>query len=183
MGISLRGFSSDRTLRQDPGPAMASLFPHVRPFLDSERRDIAFALHAWEECRGSKPLPNFKEMTAEELNGAWPFAFILDLNIGGAARSDLSHAVITYSGEALFDFFGHDPEGLSPAEGLPRAVWERLQHVFDAVIEQKRPLGVSDHYTLRDGREGIYRSILLPLGDEEGNLARLLGVIKFKFSG
>lgn len=141
---------------------------------ESEQRDVAFALRYWDELRGENDFPAHDDVDPSQLRDLWPFVFIVSL---GENPED---SFITFGGAEIAKFCGHDPTGRSAEECFPSPVWERMKHLFDAVVKQRRPLGASDNFTMRDGREVIYRSVVMPLSDGGEEIKSLLGVIKFK---
>ena len=175
---------SPHSTRRKPGrPRGKSPVLHLLPKPErtesssAERRDIAYALRYWEGLRGGRALPAFHDIEPDKLARLWPFAFLADVGQGGGGPEQ---AVVLYSGSSLGNFLRNSTAGVSCAQCLPRVVWERMKHAFSAAVEEKTPLGVSDHYTLQDGRTAVYRSIIMPLSDEDGNVAKILGVVKFK---
>ncbi len=139
-----------------------------------ERRDIAFALHYWDQIRGKNNFPAKADVDPDQLRDLWPFVFLVDL--GDSPES----SVVTYGGDAIADFCGCNPSGQSAADCFPPAVWDRMMYLFGAALKQRQPLGTSDSFTLGDGRDIIYRSVIMPLSDDQGEVTSLLGVIKSK---
>lgn len=148
----------------------------------SERRDIAFALQYWEELRSERAFPASADVDPARLRELWPFVFIISLADG------IDVAAFTYGGEEIARFCGRDragpageiPSGMGAADCFPPPVWDRMKYLFEAVVNEKRPMGASDSFTMRDGNEVIYRSVVMPLSDDDSEVSDLLGVIKFK---
>ncbi len=148
----------------------------------SERRDIAFALQYWEELRGERSFPASADVDPDRLRQLWPFVFIVSLADG------IDGAAFTYGGEEIARFCGRNPaggageipSGMGAADCFPAPVWDRMKYLFEAAVNEKRPLGASDSFTMGDGNEVIYRSVVMPLSDGDSEAGDLLGVIKFK---
>ncbi len=143
---------------------------NVRP---EERRLVGRALACWEESRGTRRFPNRKDLDTVirgRLDGTTFLVAIGD-------SEDTDHVV--ESDHALIDALRLDPVGKKVVEVLPSATEKGLSFCR-AAAELKKPIADVGHFTNARGEDIYYRSVLLPLSDDQETINYLLGAFSFK---
>ena len=138
-----------------------------------ERRLVGRALACWEEVRGERPFPDrndFDTVFRDRLDGS-----IFLVAIGGSEDTD--HVV--ESDNALIEALGLDPVGRKVIDVLPSATEKGLSFCRTAA-DLKKPIADVGHFTNAEGEDVYYRSVLLPLSDDQVNINYLLGAFSFK---
>ena len=138
-----------------------------------ERRLVGRALACWEEVRGARPFPDrndFDTVFRDRLDGS-----IFLVAIGDSEDTDQ----VVESDNALIAALGLDPVGRKVIDVLPSATEKGLSFCRTAA-EFKKPIADVGHFTNADGEDIYYRSVLLPLSDDQENVNYLLGAFSFK---
>ncbi len=138
-----------------------------------ERRLVGRALACWEEIRGERPFPDrndFDTVFRGRLDGS---TFLVA--IGGSEDTDR----VVESDNALIEALGLDPVGRKVIDVLPSATEKGLSFCR-AAADLKKPIADVGHFTNAEGKDIYYRSVLLPLSDDQENINYLLGAFSFK---
>ncbi len=138
-----------------------------------ERRLVGRALACWEEIRGERPFPDrndFDTVFRGRLDGS---TFLVA--IGGSEDTDR----VVESDNALIEALGLDPVGKKAVDVLPSATEKGLSFCRTAA-DLKKPIADVGQFTNADGEDVYYRSVLLPLSDDQENVNYLLGAFSFK---
>lgn len=138
-----------------------------------ERRLVGRALACWEEVRGERPFPDrndFDTVFRDRLDGS-----IFLVAIGGSEDTD--HVV--ESDNALIEALGLDPVGRKVIDVLPSATEKGLSFCRTAA-DLRKPIADVGHFTNAEGEDVYYRSVLLPLSDDQVNINYLIGAFSFK---
>jgi hypothetical protein len=146
-----------------------------------ERRLVGQALSYWGELRGKRPMPSVADLPlgAEEARagrGLWPHLYVV------ALESQIGESVLSYAGRTLATACGKDLEGARAADVLPPALWEKLSDVFQAAAAMEKPVLASGPFVTGDNRDALFRGIVMPLGDGEGDVRHLLGAFGYTYS-
>ncbi len=145
-------------------------FVNVR---QDDRRLVGRALACWEEVRGERPFPDrndFDTVFRDRFDGS---TFLIA--VGGSEDTD--HVV--ESDNALIEALGLDPVGRKVVDVMPSATEKGLSFCRTAA-ELKKPIADVGHFTNAEGEDIYYRSVLLPLSDDQVNVNYLLGAFSFK---
>lgn len=138
-----------------------------------ERRLVGRALACWEEVRGERPFPDrndFDTVFRDRLDGS-----IFLVAIGGSEDTD--HVV--ESDNALIEALGLNPVGRKVIDVLPSATEKGLSFCRTAA-DLRKPIADVGHFTNAEGEDVYYRSVLLPLSDDQVNINYLIGAFSFK---
>jgi hypothetical protein len=132
-----------------------------------EQRLVLRLLNYWRELANERSMPTVADI-ADSSADIRQHCFILEF-------ADAGELVFQFVGEGQHAALGSDPTGLplsviDDETLLGRAVSYRAQ-----VIERQAPVSVGGQFTDKDGRAVLYRSILLPLG--ENAITALLGCV------
>ncbi len=140
-----------------------------------ERRAVGQALAWWNATRRERPLPARRDLRLGRLPAPSRAAvFLVDLAEG------VDRATFLRAGRTLVRFCADDPTGLPVAASLPEALWERLRHTFDAAVQERRPIALSGTCAGRDGIDALYRSVVMPLGDDGATVDALAGTFTYR---
>jgi hypothetical protein len=131
-----------------------------------ERRLVLRLLSYWREIAGERAMPRRSDVDGSKISDMWGHCFLLD---------------VPDSGEPVFSYVGeHYPSGsdllgrtVSAAGGdnlLGQAASYHRQ-----VLARAIPITLGGQFVSREKNTVLYRSILLPLGEEEGRVTALLG--------
>lgn len=130
-----------------------------------EQRLVLRLLNYWRDLAGGRAMPTLAEITSGEILDD---AFILEL-------VDSGELAFRFIGERQKAVIGSDPAGLllstvDEETLLGRAVSYRAQ-----VFNRGTPVSVGGQFQDKGGNTILYRSILLPLGENE--IVGLLGCV------
>ena len=138
-----------------------------------ERRLIGRALTYWENVRGCRRLPRYADVC-----GGWKTAHEASLYLIEVG-DDESGDTVVHAGAALGDALGRDPVGRPATKVLPSSTELGLSFCR-AVVAMKKPIADVGRFTNASGQEICYRSILLPLSDDEDRVNFVLGAFSYK---
>jgi hypothetical protein len=140
----------------------------------AEQRLAGRALAYWEELRGARRFPSRSDYDASEP----PFdrANVFIVRMKGDEMSD----EIAEAGEAVDLALGFASVGRKIVEVLPSATDLGLSFCRTAA-QMRKPIADVGRFTNAHGRNVYYRSILLPLSDDQIQVNYVLGVFSFKF--
>lgn len=134
-----------------------------------EQRLVLRLLDRWRNLAGERPMPTVADVArlADDIRDD---CFVLE--------DDAGEFVFRFVGERQRALLESDPSGLrlSAIAGetlLGRAIAYRAQ-----VIERAVPVSVGGQFVDKDGRTILFRSILLPLG--ENGISALLGCVNYR---
>lgn len=143
---------------------------------NSERRMVGRALVMWEKLRQGRAFPSRADCEAAEAAGLAANSFLIRVS-----DSEDNDEVVA-CGAALRDALGDDPTGKKVAKVLPSAT-ERGLTFWRVAAELKKPIADIGSFTNDNGQEVQYRSVLLPLSDDQERINYLLGAFSFRRSG
>lgn len=152
---------------------MASVIPDETAAQFSERRMVGRALARWDALRGERRFPNRADCEAFGAGGLADNMFLIEVT----RNEDLDEVVS--SGPAFRSALAIDPVGRKAMKVLPSATERRLSFCRVAA-ELKKPVADVGQFTNAQGEEVMYRSILLPLSDDQENVNYLLGAFSYK---
>ena len=139
----------------------------------NERRLVGHALACWEASRGGREFPNradFDAIIHARLNGT---TFLVA--VGDDEYSDK----VIESDDALRDALRLDPVGRKMVDIMPSSTEKGLSFCR-AAAELKKPIADVGRFTNSNGEDICYRSVLLPLSDDQEKINYLLGAFSFR---
>jgi len=123
-------------------------------------------LHAYWDAKCSKrPYPSLDDITVAEIADLWPHCFVLD-----AASQQTPYFL--YLGPELARYTG---VFLSGGQSWSQTLLDKAVDRFHEALDERRPVVTEDTVRLYDGSRLLYRSVLLPLGDNDSQINFLLG--------
>lgn len=134
-----------------------------------ERRLVLRLLGHWRALCGNRKLPAVSDIDPAAIPDLWPHSFLLDVD---GVESDpvfraLGDAIDKYSDGTLVGKRVSD----APADALPGIA---LAYVGE-VLEKGVPVSRGGEFFKPGGTRVLYRSILLPVGENENTVGCILG--------
>jgi hypothetical protein len=136
---------------------------------------VGRALAYWETLRGERRFPGRNDCASFDRVGMADNIFVV------AVTDDEAGDEIVECGPAFRKALGMDPVGRKAMKILPSAT-ERGLSFCRVAAEMKKPIADVGHFTNADGEEVMYRSILLPLSDDQNRVNYLLGAFSYKIA-
>lgn len=146
---------------------------------EREKRITELLKQHWDEVRGARPYPLEAEINpdSEELLPIWDHCFLVRVDYTNAERP----YSYVYLGDALVKAYGGD-------DAIAREVCEMLVypssmsmvHKFKEATDSGQPVGEESEFVNSVGEVIKFRSELLPLGEQEGEVGYILGGMKWK---
>lgn len=151
-----------------PEPEMPLIEPDA-----TKRRVVDRMLARWDDLRQGRDFPSRADI---ERAGTGK----LERNLFLVAMSDEeADDEVIDSGSALREALGVDPVGRRVVEILPSST-ERGLSFCRTAARFKKPIMDVGNFTNPRGEEILYRSIILPLSDDQENINYLVGAFSYK---
>ena len=130
-----------------------------------QRRLVWRLLTYWEQSCGDRDFPGLGDIKPDEIPDMWPHCFVLDV----ANFRDFPY--FHYLGASLARYSGVFLSGQDWAMTLLRkAVWH-----YREVLERSAPILIEEELTQYDNRRLLFRSVMLPLSDDQVSINYVLG--------
>jgi len=139
-----------------------------------ERRANSRALKYWKELAAPRRFPSRNQISHETAGDLWDHLFIVEI----ATAPD--HYRFVQAGDVLITALGRDPTGETVAASIPGGMGTRTLFFHQAAVGLKGPVDDAGNWTRDDGMQILYRSILLPLSDDQQTVNFLLGAFSFR---
>lgn len=136
------------------------------------QRITEILLGYWQDICANGYLPRETDIEPMELAYIWPSCFLV-------RRTGKEYEYI-YLGQDLIDAYGDERQARSVCTRLVFPAGESLTDLFDQVVQTVEPLEKDGEFTNVQGMVIKYRSIFLPLADENGEVGFILGGMKWK---
>lgn len=134
----------------------------------SERRLARRFLQYWQERRGDRKFPSLADIDPEAIGDMSPSCFILD-TVGNP-----EFPYLRYLGSDLLKYSGIF---LSAKTELALTLLDKAASNFREAVEMRVPIQIEDELTRFDGSRLLFRSVLLPLSEDQKTVDSLLGVV------
>lgn len=139
-----------------------------------ERRANSRAMKYWKELAAPRLFPARAQITAESAGDLWDNLFLVEVTpVPDQYR-------FAYAGGVLRQALGRDPTGETVAAAIPGGLGTRTLFFHQAAVGLKGPVDDAGAWTRTDGMQILYRSILLPLSDDQQSINFLLGAFSFR---
>jgi hypothetical protein len=139
-----------------------------------ERRVSATAVQYWRELAAPRRYPGRAQVTEASAPGLWDHFFIIKVGL------DAADHVFESCGRMLREALGADPTGKRVGDVLPREIVGRALYFQKAACDLMAPIDEAGRFKRDDGVEVLYRSVLLPLSDDQREANYLLGAFSFR---
>ncbi|MEM1103555.1 MAG: PAS domain-containing protein [Pseudomonadota bacterium] len=143
----------------------------LRP--EGERRLSHRIFLYWLLACGDRPFANRGDIDPGELDEDWDWCFILNV------RRSTDFPYFEHLGKNLAKFSG---VLLSGRGDWSATVLDKATEKFDELQKHKAPIMIEDSLTLYDGRKLLFRSIMLPLSNDQHNVEHVLGAANGKIA-
>lgn len=157
-------YGEDENLREAP----------PSPVGQDERRMQVRAYNHWLAALHDGELPAIEELHPEKLDDLGPSGVLVDFTLG------LSRPAIIFLGDKLSAECGEDREIFGLGDVPERSLLSRLtEHCLD-VVANRAPIGFDAEFVNREGRQILYRSMLMPYSSDGRTIDFVFGVISWK---
>ena len=149
-----------------------------RKYSPAENRLILQMLTYWKAMCGDRAFPSLVDVNPSDISDIWPQCFVLD--VSGSTESPIFH----YIGKSLDADRQIDLALVSGKPALdddlfratPTSLGQAAKN-FRQVLSKKSPVSTSGVFEHPNGKTILYRSILLPLSDDQKTFNYLLGAV------
>lgn len=132
----------------------------------AERRLTYKLLNYWDSLRGTRPFPAPADIDGRAIPELWPWCFIIDTE-----HSFPSHYFL-YLGKDLAEYSGIY---LSGEHDWRMTLLDKAAAHLDCTLTRREPTIIEDELTRYDGRQLLFRCIMLPLSDDGETINQVLG--------
>ena len=133
----------------------------------SERRLVLRLLDYWRTVTDQRRWPSPGDFYPAVIPDLWRYCFLIDLS--GEGRS------FSYIGDFHREMYGLDLTGTPLAKADPDILLSRAASYIDDVVARAVPVTYGGQFTDRRGYDVLYRSILLPLSNDNQTISAILG--------
>ncbi len=133
---------------------------------EAERRLTYRLFNYWEGLRNNRPFPALLEIDGNAIPEMWPWCFVLE------AKQGFSAPYFHYLGKELARYSG---VFLSGEADWRMTLLDKASSHLGRTLEARAPVLIEDELRRYDGRELLFRSIMLPLGDDGATVTHVLG--------
>ena len=134
-----------------------------------ERRMAFRLLHHWREAGGEDGFPRLEDIDREVLADIWPECYVLD--VVTSPENPSFHTI----GQAFIEQCGRDFTGQPVSELSENTLLYHSAAQVSRVLRKGVPISLGGSFENANGQTVLYRSILLPLSDDQENIIQLLG--------
>lgn len=139
----------------------------------TERRVVDRMLARWDGLRQGRAFPSRADIESAGTGELQPNLFLV------AVSDEEADDEVIDSGAVFRDALSIDPVGRRVVEILPSATEKGLSFCRTAA-RLKKPIMDVGNFTNPRGEEILYRSIILPLSDNQENINYLVGAFSYK---
>ncbi|MEM8987370.1 MAG: hypothetical protein AAGC95_11680 [Pseudomonadota bacterium] len=127
----------------------------------------------WLMQAGEAPYASYEDISPDQLGEDWDWCFILDVE----KSSDFPY--FTHLGKQLAGYSGVLLTGCSD---WSCTVLDKATEKVEEMLRDRAPLLVQDELTLFNKNRLLFRSILLPLSDDQRTITHVLGAANGKLA-
>jgi hypothetical protein len=148
------------------------------PVLDAvdgvDRRTCTQALNYWREIAAPRRFPSLEQVTRESAGALWEYLFVI------AVTGQPGEFTYMRSGDILNRALGFDATGRKVSDVLPREIRNRVLYFQKTAVDLSSPVDEVGKWLRADSNQIIYRSVVLPLSDDQRTVNYLLGAFSFR---
>ncbi len=133
-----------------------------------ERRLSLRILTYWRGLRDQRADPGLSDVDPESISDMWPCCLVLKVE---GCESD---PIIATCGHELQEHGGEDLTGKPLSADPPQSLVANGASFFQQVLSKRVPITYGDKYTNAEGNEVLFRSAILPLGENDEAITHLL---------
>jgi hypothetical protein len=135
----------------------------------SERRLSLRLLAYWRHLREEREFAARGKIDPTLIPEMWPFSFILDVS----QESDAARFL--YVGDEIARISGVSTDVKSFAELPENTLLAKSSSYFEQVLRRRCPITIGGEFVDPYGVEILYRSVMLPLSDDDTTIVAILG--------
>ena len=139
-----------------------------------ERRMVLRLLHQWREAGGDDGFPKLDDFDQEALAEVWPECYLLNLT------DNPDDPLFEQVGRAFIDECGRDVSGQRVSDVPNDTLLYNSMSQMERVLKKGVPISLGGQFTNAAGATVLYRSIMLPLGDDNKSIKQLLGAANYR---
>jgi len=143
----------------------------------AERRLTLRLLNYWQEVKGVRSFPTCDDINSQAIADIWPNCYLLRI-----VKQD-DEPIFDYLGEKLAKFSGVFVSDLSFSETRHQTLLDQAIRYYRDALTTRAPVVGDDEFVRFDGTRIIYRSIILPLSNDQETITHLLGAANGKEAG
>lgn len=143
------------------------------PAAATERRAVLRVLRHWRAACRDREFPSRRDIDPTEIAADWKYCFIVDIPDSGGVPS------FAYVGEALQIPVWEGRSGARVTDCPPGTILAVATNYIDKMLESRLPLSHSGS-AMHGGQVVLFRSVLLPLSDDERRIDGVLGTANFR---
>ena len=137
----------------------------------SERRLANRLLSYWEGKRRGRTFPALADIREGEIAELWPWCFVLDV------KESQSFPYFQYLGRELGRYSG---VFLSGERDWTLTLLDKATAGFAEVLKRRAPVLIESEIVRYDKKKLLFRTVLLPLSDDQANIDYVLGAANGK---
>ncbi len=132
-------------------------------------------MQVWKDARsGNQGIPLIQNVYQQYIADMWSFLFLLHLDPDGGP------AVLEKAGDALTIGVDHDLEGMRTSEVPQHSLIHYATRDYMVAPLKKGPATSSGEFIGQDGNIVLYRSILLPVTQDQTTVSSVLGAASYR---
>lgn len=143
------------------------------PAVFTERRAVGRALSCWETLRADGKFPTRADCL-EIFDESLTSGMIL---IEFTAEEETDR--IVECGPFFQDALGRDPVGLAAKDVMPSSI-DRGLIFWRVAAEMRKPIADVGEFTNKQGKDVLYRSVLLPISEDGKKITHLMAAFSYK---
>ncbi len=167
------GLEAQRKLEDDlplaDGPAGSKAARQIQ----NQRRLTWRLLNYWEQVRGDRDFPSLEDIQPSDIEHIWPYCFILDV------KDHHEFPYFRYLGRSLARYSGIF---LCGQHELSHTLLNKAVCHYREAVNRGAPVLVEEELTQFDNRKLLFRTVLLPLSDDQEKVSFLLGAANGSWS-
>lgn len=140
----------------------------------SERRMVRRVLYHWERLRRGRTLPAMRDVNPDRLPVDWTDCFAIPL---AAAATD---PPFDFVGRSLVLDCDRDLTDEPVSAVPPGTLFEKATGCLAEALAERRPVIREGAFVHRSGDRILYRTVLLPFGDDGETVDYLLGAVSYR---
>ena len=133
---------------------------------EAERRLTYRLLNYWDSLCDGRPFPALSDMDGSTIPDIWPWCFVVD------TRRNYSTPYFQYLGKDLAKYSGIY---LSGKDDWRMTLLDKAASHLDQTLTAREPIIIEDELVRYDGKQLLFRSIMLPLSDDGEKIDHVLG--------
>lgn len=133
-------------------------------------------LNYWKKLSAGRAFPKEDEIESDDIAGIWDYCFLISLD-------DVVRRIgyrYSYMGSKLVGAFGDEPNNPDMALKLLSSTKVPNIKKIEEVIHEKHPVVDEGEFVNAHHMNVRYRTCIVPLGYEDGQISHLFGVMRWK---